>query len=250
MGKYNNCFLCLGFDLIIQLCGKSYCTHNPKRILPKPLLRVSNTTDHAILDILHPTENINQTFFGIICHRIDGKIAPAQILLQVGGESHILRMPAICIFSVDPIGGYFKSFLAQHNRNRTMLDSCINSTPEQPFNFHRVSICRNIPVSRYPLQNGISDTAAYHICFMPCLMQGRQNHSCFLRNFNMNIFISAHFFTHSTYHNAKKQMCEEIPLSYQALYFKCRAAKIFFSLFPTVYNPFRYHLAIFCICSC
>ena len=73
--KLSNPFHRLVFNPKSKLCRKSHCAQNPKRIFPKTLPRIAHTTDHLSLQIFDSAENIHQTFFFIICHRIDRKVS-------------------------------------------------------------------------------------------------------------------------------------------------------------------------------
>ena len=91
----------------------------------KTLHRIPYTANNLVFHVIHSMKKIHKTFLRMICHGIDRKISSLQILLKAGSKGYLLRMPAILIIAVHPIGGDLISLLVHHHRNRTMLKTGI-----------------------------------------------------------------------------------------------------------------------------
>ena len=89
------------------------------------------------MKIRDPAKDIHQPVLLIIGHRIDGKVPSQKILMQIPGERHLLRMTAVFILSIDPVGCHFKPFIPHKHRDRSMLDSRIEGLMEQRLRLFR-----------------------------------------------------------------------------------------------------------------
>ncbi len=96
--------------------------------LPKNAPPGSPTTpDQKMVQILHAAEHNPPDAPGhLYGHGIDRKISSPQILFQPVGKLYLLWMSAVLICTIDPVGRHLKAVLTERNRNRSMLDPCIN----------------------------------------------------------------------------------------------------------------------------
>ena len=92
-----------------ELCGKADGAEDAKRILTEPFGRVSDSADYAFLQILASAEQIHQSGLFVVSHCIDRKIAPLKVLGKTSCERHFLRVAAVFVFAVNPVGCHFKT---------------------------------------------------------------------------------------------------------------------------------------------
>ena len=169
--KFADGIRCSRLDWEIQLCRKTYRTKNPQCVFRKTLLRISHTPDQMMVQILHSAKYIHQTHLVIIRHGIDRKISSSQILFQPVGKLYLLWMSAVLICTIDPVGRHLKAVLTEKNRNRSMLDPCINRPAEQLFYLFRLCRSRNIPVLWPSCKDRISHAAPHRKCLIPMKLQ-------------------------------------------------------------------------------
>ena len=158
-----------------QLGRKADGTQDPERIFRKPFSRIPDAADPARCQILRPAENIDNSRFVAVCHRIDREITPSQVLTQFGSKYDFLRVASILIFTVNPVGGYFISDMITHDRDRTVLKSGVDRVTEHLLHLLRVRRGRDIPVTGNPPQDRIADTAADCKCLVTMFSQLSQD---------------------------------------------------------------------------
>ena len=112
-------------------------------------------------------KQINQPVPFVICHRINGKIPPFQILCKTCGKGNLRRMPAVLILAVHTVGRHLKPLSVKQHRHGSVLDPGIDSTGKQCFDLSWQSRRRNIPVLRLSAQHRVPHTAAYRIRLVP-----------------------------------------------------------------------------------
>ena len=154
-----------------ELSCEPHRPQHPQSILSEALLRVANAPDYLIFQILHPAELIHEPGLRRIRHRIDRKIPALQILCQIRGKCHALRMTAILICAINPVRRHLKALFSIHDRHRAMLNARVDRPWKQRLYLLRRRRCRNIPVPRCAPQNGIPHTASDHIGLIPGPLQ-------------------------------------------------------------------------------
>ena len=137
--------------------------------------RIPDAADPARCQILRPAENIDNSRFVAVCHRIDREITPSQVLTQFGSKYDFLRVTSILIFTVNPVGGYFISDMITHDRDRTVLKPGVDRVTEHLLHLLRVRRGRDIPVTGNPPQDRIADTAADCKCLVTMFSQLSQD---------------------------------------------------------------------------
>ena len=120
--KFRQGRFCLRLNLKIQLGRKTDCPQDSQGVLGKPLSRVAHTADLSALQVADTAEGIYQTLFFIICHGIDGKVPPLQIFQKIWREQHLLRVAAVQIFAVNPVGGDLEAFFSVQDRHGSVLE--------------------------------------------------------------------------------------------------------------------------------
>ena len=134
------------FNREIELCRKTHCAQYPQGVFREPLLRLSDTTDQVMVQIIHSPEHIHQAHVIIIRHSVNGKVSPSQIFLKLVCKMHLLRVPAVHIRPVDPVSRHLITVFPQKYSDRTMFDPCINRPSKQFFYLFGSRRCSNIPV--------------------------------------------------------------------------------------------------------
>ena len=76
-------FLCTRFYGKSQLGGKADSSQNPQRIVLKPLHGITHAADHLFFHVIHSAKKIYKSPLRMICHGINGKISPFQILFKI-----------------------------------------------------------------------------------------------------------------------------------------------------------------------
>ena len=109
-----------------QLCAEPDRAEDPQGVLGKSLRGVSYAPYDPRFKILPSAEQVDQSVLFIVSHRVDGEIAPLQILFQAGSKVYLVRMPVIRILSVDPVGRNLQALPVHAHRHGAMLDSGIN----------------------------------------------------------------------------------------------------------------------------
>ena len=158
-----------------KLGRKPHRAHDAQSVFLKPLVGLSHAADDLPFQILPASEQIHQSVFLIICHGVHREIPPLQILLQTGGKCHFLRMSAVLIFPVHPVGRHFIAPSVAHNRNRAVLDSRIDCLFKQGLRLLRPGGGGDVPVVRRAAKQGIPDAAAHRIGFVTRVLQNVKN---------------------------------------------------------------------------
>ena len=78
---------------------------NAQGILRKALLRVSHRPQNARLQVGLPAERVRQPQCGMAGHGVHRKIPPGQVLRQAGGKGHRIRVAAVAVPKLHPVGG-------------------------------------------------------------------------------------------------------------------------------------------------
>ena len=168
---------------IVQLCGKPDRTHHSKRILCKALHRIAYSAYDPPIDISDTVEFIDQTFCRTVCHCIDRKIPPFQILQETCGKRDMLRVTPIRIFSINPVSCHLIARAIHHHRHSPVLNSGIHRSAEYPLGVLRLCRRCNVPVIRHPVKEAVAHAASDHICLISRIPKLLQNPCCSLRNF-------------------------------------------------------------------
>ena len=95
-----------------------------------------------------------------VSHRIDSKITASQILFQIRGKGHLLRVSCILVLAVDPVSRNFITDMLPHYRYSSMLKPCIDCLPKHLFDLLRPGGCGDIPVPGDSAKERVPDTAA------------------------------------------------------------------------------------------
>ena len=146
-----------------QLRREADGPQDAQRVLTEALPGLPHAAHNASFQILQPAEEIHQPFRVIVGHGVDGQIPAPQILPQVRGECHLCGMPAVLIFSVNPVSGHLKAFPLQHHRDRAVLQPGVDRPLEQGLHLLRSGGGGDVPVLGRPAQDRIPHAAAHRI---------------------------------------------------------------------------------------
>ena len=124
----------------------------------------------------------------IVLDKGDSGLQYKQILSEAAGKCHLLWMPAVFIFPVDSVGSHLKAFSVKKHRDRTMLNTRIESLFKQSLRLLRHGGSRDIPILWRSSQNKITHASAHRISFIPRILQGMNNSIHFFRQPDIAIF--------------------------------------------------------------
>ncbi len=89
------------FDFKSQPCSKADCSKQSQVILIESLIRVTDGSDDACLEIILPTDVVdNLVFDGVFKQTVDGEVSPLGIMLCIG-ERHAIRPTPV---GIAPLG--------------------------------------------------------------------------------------------------------------------------------------------------
>ena len=148
-------------DREIQLRREADCSQDTEGILRKSLLRIPDTADQMMVQVLHPAEYVDQPDVIIIRHRIDRKITALQIFLQPIRKPDLFRMTAVFICAVNTVCRDLKAVFSHNDSYGPVLDPGVHSPPKQLFDLLGLCRGRDIPVLRTFCQDRISDAPAH-----------------------------------------------------------------------------------------
>ena len=134
---------------------------------------IANAADNHFLHILLAPEKVHQAVFFVVSHGVHREIPAFQILGEKGGEGHFLRVAAVLIFPVQPVGRHLVALPVQKDRHGPVLDSRIDSFFEKIFHLLRKGRGRDVPVVGRPSQETVPDATAHRIGLKPMLLQNR-----------------------------------------------------------------------------
>ena len=154
---------------------------------------IAHATDQTPVKITNPVEHIHQSAGFIIRHRIDGKIPALQILGQIIGKRHFLRVSGVFIYSVYPVSCNLVPGSVHEYRHGSVLYPGIDGPSEDLLDLRRRRRSRYIPVIRLPPQDRIPDAAAYGIRFITCRFKFPYYIVNILRQVYMHILFPAVF---------------------------------------------------------
>ena len=162
--------------------------HDPEGVFREARAWISYRPDQSFLQILQPSEQVHNAFRMVVSHGVDGKIPSLQILLQTAGKDHLTGVSAVLIFTVDTVGGHFKAFTALQDRDRSVLETGINGPGKKRFDLPGLRGSGYVPVIRLPAHNGVTDTAAHHICLKARFMDRIQDRGSPVRDPDLYLF--------------------------------------------------------------
>ena len=162
---------CLLLNLEIKACGISDCPYDPQGILIEPFIGVLYTADHFFLKILHAAIRIDQTASVIICHSVDRKIPPHQVICDIRRERDLQKIGAFLISRVDPVGRDLISVFSDKDCHRSAPVFRISRPGEHRFHLFRECGCGYIPFPRLPCKNRVTHTSSDSEGLIPVFFQ-------------------------------------------------------------------------------
>ena len=142
--------------------SKPQRAENTQSVLTEPLIGIADTANKAISQIAFAAVKICYAVFIVVGDSIDGEISACQILSEVRCKCHALGMSVVTVFSVNPIGGYFKRLFVNNNRDCSVLDADVDGIEIFKAGFDLLRLCRgaDVPVMRSKSEQAVTDTAA------------------------------------------------------------------------------------------
>ena len=172
-----------GLERKAEPCGEAHRPHDAERVLVEARVRIADAADDAALDILHAAVEIHEAPLIVVGHRIDREIPAHQVVPQIRGERHLIRMAPVGVAAIDPVGRDLEAFVVQHDRHRAVPDPRVDGSSKAGLHLLRLRGRGDVPVLRGEGQHGISHTAANGIGFKPMPLQNVDDIFHFRRQF-------------------------------------------------------------------
>ena len=119
-------------DRKAQLRREPHRAHDAQRVLREALVRVADAADRLQLQVAHAAEEIHEPLLVVVGHRVDGEVAAAQILRQVRRKCHFIRVAAVRVRAVDPVGRDLEAVLLEEHGHRAVRKARVDRAAEQP----------------------------------------------------------------------------------------------------------------------
>ena len=133
---------------------------DPQGILLEPLIRIPYAPEEPRLQIRPAAQRIPQFPGQIHRHGVDGKVPPAEILLQGAGEGHGVRPAVVAVCPVHPKGGGLNRAALRPDGDRAVFQPG-GKGAGQGHGLLRQSRRGHVPVPGDAAQKGVPDAAAH-----------------------------------------------------------------------------------------
>ena len=143
-------------------------------------MRHAHRPDDALLQVILPAEGIDEAFFFVIGHGIDGKIPPGKILPHIRHKVHFIRVAAVGVCALRAEGSDLVQAAALLHRDRTVLQTGGNAAflTKQVHHLLRQGAGAQVPVVGAKPQQTVPHTAAHGIGRIARCVQRIQQHCC------------------------------------------------------------------------
>ena len=108
-------------DVEIENGGKAQRAQYPQRVLVKAHLGLAHAADDSVLEILLAAHIVDQSRLLAPAQRVNREIAPLNILVEIAGEHHVVRMAAVLVFAVDAESGDLDGLAVFYQRHSAVL---------------------------------------------------------------------------------------------------------------------------------
>ena len=150
----------LFLDFVAQLGRKAHCPHDPKGVLGKPFRRIPDAPDELSPDVADAVKLVDKPGLLRIGHRIDREVPAPEVLEKAPRKGHTLRVTAVLIGAVNPVGRDFKALSSDEDRHRPVLDAGVDGARKELLHLPRHGTRCDVPVPGRPVQDGIPHAAA------------------------------------------------------------------------------------------
>src|SRR3989338_4048742 len=163
-----------GLNLKAELGGKAHGAHQSQSVFTKALLRLPDGPDYFLLQIRLAAEKVNDLEVRLHWevglpqgHRINCKIPPLQIVLQIFREAHLVGMALVRILLFQAVGRDFNHFQTLIVRIRLYSHRAVfvfvKTVRENFLDFFRSRVRGRVPVFRFCAQEKIPHAYAHQI---------------------------------------------------------------------------------------
>ena len=146
----------------------------------EPALRLPHRPHDADGKVVLPAERVDEPFFGVIGHGVDGKIPPGQVFFYVRHKGDMVRVAAVGIRPLGAEGRDLVQFSAVFDGHGAVLQSRRDAVrfPEQFQHLFGGRAGAEVPVVRGLAKQTVPHTAAHRIGGMARRMEARQQGRC------------------------------------------------------------------------
>ena len=115
---------CFFFNFKPEPRRKAESAQNAERILGEPSNGITDGADDADLEVIGTAERIAKTARGRIRHRVDGEIAPREVLGNIFREFDRVGTPPVGVVAVDAVGGDLEGHTLDDDGHGAVLFAC------------------------------------------------------------------------------------------------------------------------------
>jgi len=146
----------------------------------EPALRLPHRPHDAGGKVVLPAERVDEPFFGVIGHGVDGEIPPGQVFFYVRHKGDVVRVAAVRIRPLGAEGRDLVQFSAVFDGHGAVLQARRDAVrfPEQLQHLFGGCAGAEVPVVRGLAKQTVPHAAAHRISGMARRMEARQQGRC------------------------------------------------------------------------